>query len=143
MQLSWFALRTTIALSLLLVLFLSQRFWYRSLWRWSSSWGTKLLRIGIRALYVIGLLLIIVSLVDALRNGRGSIIPRGTFLNVVAGLWFFIEWCMLRIKVNLSATRAMPGSRSHTMSCGALVAAGLNSPRIASGAFGFMSKVST
>ena len=89
MQLSWFVLRTTIALSLLLVLFLSQRFWYRWLWRWSSRWGTKLLRIGIRALYVIGLLLIIVSLVDALRNGHGSIIPRGTFLNVLAGLWFF------------------------------------------------------
>lgn len=89
MQLSWFVLRTTIALSLLLVLFLSQRFWYRSLWRWSSRWGTKLLRIGIRALYVIGLLLIIVSLVDSLRNGHGSIIPRGTFLNVLAGLWFF------------------------------------------------------
>ena len=89
MQLSWFVLRTTIALSLLLVLFLSQRFWYRSLWRWSSGWGTKLLRIGIRALYVIGLLLIIVSLVDSLRNGHGSIIPRGTFLNVLAGLWFF------------------------------------------------------
>jgi uncharacterized protein len=88
-QLSWFVLRTTIALSLLLVLFLSQRFWYRSLWRWSSRWGAKLLRIGIRALYVIGLLLIIVSLVDSLRNGHGSIIPRGTFLNVLAGLWFF------------------------------------------------------
>jgi len=88
-QLSWFVLRTTIALSLLLVLFLSQRFWYRWLWRWSSRWGTKLLRIGIRALYVIGLLLIIVSLVDSLRNGHGSIIPRGTFLNVLAGLWFF------------------------------------------------------
>jgi predicted MPP superfamily phosphohydrolase len=88
-QLSWFVLRTTIALTLLLVLFLSQRFWYRSLWRWSSRWGAKLLRIGIRALYVIGLLLIIVSLVDSLRNGHGSIIPRGTFLNVLAGLWFF------------------------------------------------------
>jgi predicted MPP superfamily phosphohydrolase len=88
-QLSWFILRTTIALSLLLVLFLSQRFWYRSLWRWSSRWGTKQLRLGMRALYVIGLLLIIVSLVDSLRNGHGSIIPRGTFLNVLAGLWFF------------------------------------------------------
>jgi hypothetical protein len=88
-QLSWFVLRTTIALTLLLVLFLSQRFWYRSLWRWSGRWGTKLLRIGIRALYVIGLLLIMVSLVDSLRNGHGSIIPRGTFLNVLAGLWFF------------------------------------------------------
>src|SRR4029077_9323881 len=32
---------------------------------------------------------IIVSLVDSLRNGHGSIIPRGTFLNVMAGLWFF------------------------------------------------------
>ena len=89
MQLSWFVLRTTIALSLLLVLFLSQRFWYRWLWRWSSRWGTTLLRIGIRALYVIGLVLIIVSLVDSLRNGHGSLIPRGTFLNVLAGLWFF------------------------------------------------------
>src|SRR5258708_28659765 len=89
-QLSWFVLRPTIALSLLLVLFLSQRFWYRWLWRWSSGWGTKLLRIAVRALYVIGLLLIIVSLVDSLRNGHGSIIPRGTFLNVVAALWVFI-----------------------------------------------------
>ena len=89
MQLSWFVLRTTITLTLLLVLFLSQRFWYRSLWRWSSRWGTTLLRIGIRALYVIGLVLIIVSLVDSLRNGHGSLIPRGTFLNVLAGLWFF------------------------------------------------------
>jgi uncharacterized protein len=88
-QLSWFVLRTTIALSLLLVLFLSQRFWYRSLWRWSSRWGIKLLRVAIRALYVIGLLLIVVSLVDSLRNGHGNIIPRGTFLNVLAGLWFF------------------------------------------------------
>ena len=89
MLLSWLVLRTTIALGLLLVLFLSQRFWYRSLWRWSSRWGTRLLRIGIRALYVVGLLLIIASLADSLRNGHGSLIPRGTLLNVVAGLWFF------------------------------------------------------
>jgi uncharacterized protein len=88
-QLSWFVLRTTIALSLLLVLFLSQRFWYRSLWRWSNRWGIRPLRIGLRLLYVVGLLLIIVSLIDSLRNGHGSIIPRGTFLNVLAGLWFF------------------------------------------------------
>jgi predicted MPP superfamily phosphohydrolase len=87
--LSWFVLRITIALSLLLVLFLSQRFWYRSLWRWSSRWGGKLLRIGVRALYVVGLVLIIASLADSLRNGHGNLIPRGTFLNVIAGLWFF------------------------------------------------------
>jgi len=87
--LSWFVLRITIALSMLLVLFLSQRFWHRSLWSWSGRWRSAPMRIGIRALYVIGLVLIIVSLVDSLRNGHGSIIPRGTFLNVVAGLWFF------------------------------------------------------
>jgi hypothetical protein len=87
--LSWFVLRTTVGLSMLLVLFLSQRFWYRSLWRWSGRWGSEPMRIGIRALYVVGLVLIIVSLVDSLRNGHGSIIPRGTFLNVMAGLWFF------------------------------------------------------
>jgi uncharacterized protein len=88
-QLSWFVLRATIALSFLLVLFLSQRFWYRSLWRWSNRWGIRPVRIGIRLLYVVGLILIVVSLVDSLRNGRGNVIPRGTFLNVVAGLWFF------------------------------------------------------
>jgi predicted MPP superfamily phosphohydrolase len=86
---SWFVLRTTIASCLLLVLFLSQRFWYRSLWRWSSRWGARPLRFGIRVLYVAGLVLIIVSLADSLRNGHGSLIPRGTLLNVVAGLWFF------------------------------------------------------
>ena len=72
-----------------MVLFLSQRFWYRSLWRWSNRWGIRPLRVGLRLLYVVGLLLIIVSLIDSLRNGHGSIIPRGTFLNVLAGLWFF------------------------------------------------------
>jgi hypothetical protein len=88
-QLSWFILRSTIAFSFLLVLFLSQRFWHRSLWRWSDRWGIRPVRIAIRLLYVVGLLLIIVSLVDSLRNGHGTLIPRGTFLNVLAGLWFF------------------------------------------------------
>jgi predicted MPP superfamily phosphohydrolase len=74
---------------MLLVLFLSQRFWHRALWRWSSRWGSKFTRAGIRLLYLIGLLLIIVSLADSFRNGHGSLIPRGTFLNVLAGLWFF------------------------------------------------------
>jgi hypothetical protein len=87
--LSWLFLRITIASCLLLVLYLSQRFWYRSLWRWSGRWGNKLMRSGVRALYLIGLLLIIASLVDSLHNGHGSLIPRGTFLNVLAGLWFF------------------------------------------------------
>jgi len=87
--LSWLVLRLVIASCVLLLLFLSQRFWYRSLWRWSGRWGNKPVRIGLRLLYVAGLLLIIASLADSLRNGRGNVIPRGTFLNVLAGLWIF------------------------------------------------------
>jgi uncharacterized protein len=86
---SWFVLRTTIVLCLLLVLYLSQRFWYRALWRWSGRWGSRPIRAGIRLLYLVGLLLIILSLADSLHNGRGNLIPRGTFLNVLGGLWFF------------------------------------------------------
>ena len=86
---SWFVLRITIVLCLLLVLYLSQRFWYRALWRWSGRWGSRPIRAGIRLLYLAGLLLIILSVVDSLHNGRGNLIPRGTFLNVLAGLWFF------------------------------------------------------
>ena len=89
MLLSWLFVRIAIASCLLLVLFLSQRFWYRSLWRWSGRWGSKYVRTGARALYLSGLLIIIASLADSLRNGHGSLIPRGTFLNVLAGLWFF------------------------------------------------------
>jgi len=87
--LSWLFVRIAIASCLLLLLFLSQRFWYRSLWRWSGRWGKKPVRVGLRLLYLVGLLLIIASLADSLRNGHGNVIPRGTFLNVVTGLWFF------------------------------------------------------
>lgn len=89
MLLSWLLLRITIASCFLLVLYLSQRFWYRALWRWSGRWGKKPLRAGVRLLYLAGLLLIIASLADSVRNGNGSFLPRGTFFNVLAGLWFF------------------------------------------------------
>jgi predicted MPP superfamily phosphohydrolase len=87
--LSWLFLRIAIGSCIVLVLYLSQRFWYRSLWRWSGRWGNTPLRVAARSLYLIGLLLIIASLADSLRNGHGNVIPRGTFLNVLAGLWFF------------------------------------------------------
>ena len=89
MVLSWLLLRIVIASAIALTLFLSQRFWYRSLWRWSSRWGKKPLRVAVRSIYLIGLVLIVFSLADSLRNGHGSLLPRGTLLNVLAGLWFF------------------------------------------------------
>jgi predicted MPP superfamily phosphohydrolase len=97
---SWLTLRVAIAATMLLLLFLSQRFWYRSLWRWSAKWGSRVLRVAARLVYLAGLLLIIVSLADSIRNGHGRLLPRGTFLNVLAGLWFFSAlFAYLSVKV--------------------------------------------
>lgn len=82
-------MRLVIVASTSLLLFLSQRFWYRSLWRWSGKWGSGALRVAARLVYLAGLLLIVASLADSLRNGHGRLLPRGTFFNVMAGLWFF------------------------------------------------------
>src|SRR5215475_8769748 len=86
---SWLTMRLVIAATAILLLFLSQRFWYRSLWRWSGKWGSGPLRVTARLVYFAGLLLIVASLADSLRNGHGRLLPRGTFFNVLAGLLFF------------------------------------------------------
>jgi uncharacterized protein len=120
---SWLTLRVAIAVTLLLLLFLSQRFWYRSLWRWSAKWGSRVLRIAARLIYVAGLLLIIVSLVDSIRNGHGRLLPRGTFLNVLAGLWFFSAlFAYLAVKIVHGLDRvwrfARPSSKGADLSSG-------------------------
>ncbi len=74
---------TTLAL-----LFLSQRFWYRALWRVTSNWGRIWLRMGVRLLYLVGLLLIILTIADGLRPDHGRVIlARSPFTSFV-GLWF-------------------------------------------------------
>jgi predicted MPP superfamily phosphohydrolase len=90
---SWLTVRVAIFSGLLLLLFLSQRFWYRSLWRWSAKWGSRTLRILARVVYLAMLLLTVLSLVESLAAGRGRLLPRFTALNVVAGLWFFSALC--------------------------------------------------
>lgn len=81
-------LRAAIGLTVLTLLVLSQRFWYRALWRVTGNWGNRWLRIGARLVYIALLVLIILALTDGFRTGRGRIIPRGTMINVFAGLWF-------------------------------------------------------
>src|SRR6516164_5969995 len=90
---SWLTVRVAISASVLVLLFLSQRFWHRSLWRWSAKWVSRTLRVGARLAYLAGLLLIVLSLADSLRNSHGRLLPRFTFLNVLAGLWFFSALC--------------------------------------------------
>jgi predicted MPP superfamily phosphohydrolase len=82
-------LRLGIGLGILTLLFLSQRFWYRSLWRITSNWGQLWLRVAARLAYVLILLLVIAALVESVSLGRGRIIPRASTIAVLTGLWFF------------------------------------------------------
>jgi len=63
-------------LSILTLLFLSQRFWYRSLWRMTSNWGQVWLRGRCKTRYVLILLGRRRHMIEAISLGRGRIIPR-------------------------------------------------------------------
>jgi len=77
-----------IGLSILTVLFLSQRFWYRALWRVTGHWGRTTLRVGVRLLYLSGWLLIIATLADNLRQDHGRLLSNHSPVTTFAGLWF-------------------------------------------------------
>jgi uncharacterized protein len=85
---SYFLVRTGLAIAVLTVLFLSQRFWYRALWRVTSNWGRVWLRMGVRLLYLFGLVLIILTIADGLRQDHGRILPLHAGLTSFVGLWF-------------------------------------------------------
>ncbi len=85
---SWILLRSSIVLTILGLLFFSQRFWYRALWRVTANWGRIWLRVGLRLLYLAGLLLIITTLADNLRPDHGRILPSHSPVAAFAGLWF-------------------------------------------------------
>jgi hypothetical protein len=82
-------LRIVIGLSILTLLFLSQRFWYRALWRVTSHWGRLPLRVAARLAYIVLLLLTIVTLSQGLVFGRGAFARQSSVLTMVTGLWFF------------------------------------------------------
>jgi hypothetical protein len=86
---TWLIVRVAIGLSIVTLLFLSQRFWYRALWRMTSHWGNVWLRLAGRLPYVVGLVLVIVATADSIRMGHPHIFPRGTMITVLAGLWIF------------------------------------------------------
>jgi len=87
---TWLLVLSAIGLGVMGLLFLSQRFWYRAIWRITSNWGSQRLRVVARLIYVTALLLIIAATADSFRMGRhGYLIPTGNMLTVFAGLWFF------------------------------------------------------
>ena len=90
MNWTWLILRTVIGLSVLGLLFFSQRFWYRTIWRATSNWGSQVLRVAARLIYVALLVLIIGATADGFRIARGGHILSGVnLITVLAGLWFF------------------------------------------------------
>jgi len=118
--------RSVIALSILTVLFLSQRFWYRALWRVTSNWGRVWFRVGVRVLYLGGLIGIILNVSDSLRQDNGRILPARSGLTAFAGLWFAsalaaylcvklvhaIEWAWHRVHKAVPAH--FPKTSAHT-----------------------------
>jgi uncharacterized protein len=87
---TWLLLRTVIGLGIVGLLFFSQRFWYRAIWRVTSNWGSQALRVAARLIYVTLLLLSIGAIADGFRMGRGGHILSGVnLISVFAGLWFF------------------------------------------------------
>jgi predicted MPP superfamily phosphohydrolase len=82
-------LRIGIGLGILTLLFLSQRFWYSSLWRISANWGRVWLRVAVRLVYVALLLLVIVTIAEGIFIGRRGAVPRESMMTILTGLWFF------------------------------------------------------
>ena len=74
--------RGGVMLGILAVLFLSQRFWYRALWRVTSNWGRVWLRLSVRILYFAGLVGIILTITDGLRQ---RIIALGAASDIISG----------------------------------------------------------
>jgi predicted MPP superfamily phosphohydrolase len=86
--LGWFLLRSMVLLAIAGLLFMSQRFWYRTLWRVTSNWGHVWLRVGLRLIYIGGWVLFSVAATDALRQDHGRILAHRFNIEAFAGLWF-------------------------------------------------------
>jgi predicted MPP superfamily phosphohydrolase len=108
----------------LAVLFLSQRFWYCGLWRVTANWGRMPLRVGVRLLYLAGLLMVILAIADGFRQDQGRFLPNHSPVTAFAGLWFAsalaayvavkgvhaIEWAWHRFRPAHPATPASANS---------------------------------
>jgi hypothetical protein len=86
---SFLLLRIGIGLSILTLLFLSQRFWYRAIWRVTAHWGRMPLRVGARLAYIVLLVLVVITLSQGLMFGRGILARQSSMMTIVTGLWFF------------------------------------------------------
>jgi predicted MPP superfamily phosphohydrolase len=126
----WLLLRIVIGLTVLTTIFLSQRFWYRAIWRITGRWRSRWLRIAARLLYCLALALIVLAIAGGFRMGRhGHLNRRDAALAMFSGLWLssaffaflFVEivhgaeriWNWLR-KGSIAQAREISTSQSDT-----------------------------
>jgi predicted MPP superfamily phosphohydrolase len=81
-------MRGGLALTAFALLFLSQRFWYRTLWRVTSNWGRMGMRLGVRVLYLVGVVLIVLNIAEGWRKDHARVLPGHSVFASLAGLWF-------------------------------------------------------
>jgi predicted MPP superfamily phosphohydrolase len=86
---AFFVLRFAIGLGILSLFFFSQRFWHRGIWRATANFRSQPLRVAVRILWLAALAMIVLAFIDSVRMGHHHLIPRGTFLSALLGLWFF------------------------------------------------------
>jgi predicted MPP superfamily phosphohydrolase len=111
---TWLLLRIGIGFGILALLFFSQRFWYRAIWRATSNWGSQVLRVAVRLIYITLLLLILGAIADGFRMERvGHILSGINLITVFAGLWFFSAlFAYLAVKIVGGVDRIWSWSRA-------------------------------
>jgi uncharacterized protein len=128
----WLFFRIAIGAAILTTVFLSQRFWYRAIWRTTGRWRANWLRIGARAAYVVALFLVIYAIARGFRMGtHGHLKQKDAFLAIAAGLWFSSAlFAFLAVEIVHGIERLWNWYRKpHLKTLG-----GLESPAAASGA---------
>ncbi len=89
MNWAFFIVRFVIILVVLSLFFFSQRFWHRAIWRSTANFRSQWLRVAARLLWLGMIFLVICAFIDGVRMDHHHLIPRGTFLSALIGLWFF------------------------------------------------------
>jgi len=84
----WLLFQIAVGLGILTLLFLSQRFWHRAIWRFASHLRSAWMRVALRLVWLGVLALMVAAFVDAARMRQSHDFHfRGPIL-LAAGLWF-------------------------------------------------------
>jgi predicted MPP superfamily phosphohydrolase len=86
---AFFLVRFVVIVVILSLFFMSQRFWHRAIWRSTADFGKQWLRVAVRLLWLTMIFLVICAFIDGVRMDHHHLIPRGTLVSVLVGLWFF------------------------------------------------------